>query len=499
MVFPSPGCITCKSRRVKCDSARPTCGRCRKASKHCEWTSTDVEFWPFKSENQYAEGQRRRPGRRQVGHCSQIIADTPSPRTSLVLSLPLEDHALNYWVRNYTAWPNDLNGIDYEYGVYALHYFNSTASDSTLQLAVSAFSLAIFGRAMHFDKALKNSQVSYSRSIRRMRADITTLSNETVGQLLVATLLMATYDNIMHPEGSKSTLGLPASAGGPRSSMDIGHCQGTVGLLQVQQHQGWSQSKSLESAIRRPIVRSCLLQGVAVPEWLRDDKLYIGEDPMLQLDYLLVNLTILRSNALDILQENDKTIQDRAERLQTISTEAQELDLAFENWSRAIPDKWKFSVLYSHHAANQTANDLLYEGSIHIYSSHGHATVWNRYRAGRLILNNMHMRLLLALAEYSTQVALTTTQIHKCRTTICSTTTDLCCSVFFFYDCKANFEDGLSPMMATLLAWPLAIAISSEYAPRAQKQWLKRKLEAVSRVLGANLLVSIAEEESLAL
>lgn len=31
------GCFTCRNRRVKCDEVRPTCERCRKGSRHCEF------------------------------------------------------------------------------------------------------------------------------------------------------------------------------------------------------------------------------------------------------------------------------------------------------------------------------------------------------------------------------------------------------------------------------------------------------------------------------
>lgn len=33
----SPGCLTCRTRKVKCDEVRPSCSRCRTAQLACEW------------------------------------------------------------------------------------------------------------------------------------------------------------------------------------------------------------------------------------------------------------------------------------------------------------------------------------------------------------------------------------------------------------------------------------------------------------------------------
>ncbi|KAJ5946479.1 hypothetical protein N7454_003318 [Penicillium verhagenii] len=199
MVFPSNACNTCKSRRIKCDSSRPSCDRCRKASRTCTWGSDKSQSWPFKNENDFAKGKPRRP---RANHDTPLPQNTlhvvtQPPPLGISLSLPIEVYALNYWVTHFTAWPNGLQEIESEYGACALRFWEDCDSRSTLRLAVFAFALAKFGKAVRSSSAIKNAELVYWSCIKRMQAEVASVSNETIDQLLVATVLMALYDVIV--------------------------------------------------------------------------------------------------------------------------------------------------------------------------------------------------------------------------------------------------------------------------------------------------------------
>lgn len=109
-----------------------------------------------------------------------------------------------------------------------------------------------------------------------MRKEIANVSDQSIDQLLVATLIMATYDvcllectklnwllttfqNIMHPDAKNSILGLSPSGSSVRDSLsvsspDIGHCKGAIGLLQVRKEHGWTQNIHIHSFAQRLIV-----------------------------------------------------------------------------------------------------------------------------------------------------------------------------------------------------------------------------------------------------
>lgn len=71
--------------------------------------------------------------------------------------------------------------------------------------------------------------------------------------------------------------------------------------------------------------------------------------------------------------------------------------------------------------------------------------------------------------------------------------------VTFFMDKPASPDsDGLgaleiSPKLAGLVAWPLAVAVSTENVPEPQRRWLQEKLKVVAGSLGDSVLEAVAE------
>jgi hypothetical protein len=91
------------------------------------------------------------------------------------------------------------------------------------------------------------------------------------------------------------------------------------------------------------------------------------------------------------------------------------------------------------------------------------------------------------------------TRIQKYMSRIESLATDMCYSIAFFFivgngdgvDHSKLLHTELSPMTATLLAWPLTLAVSTGFAQKAQKAWLQEKLDLISIVLGSNILGAV--------
>ena len=208
MAYPTARCLTCKGRRVKvgewisdepasdtehrqCDSTRPSCQRCRKASRICAWDPNEETKFSFRSENVFARGQPRRP-KRIADNVSDPAALTSSLPPSV--SIPVELHAFHYWAENFTRCPDDMPDIEHEVNSYALSSWGQAEPGSSLHLAVSAFSLAIFGRTRRIHKVLEKADKFYAQSIVKMQKEITDLSNERIDQLLITTMLMTNYE-----------------------------------------------------------------------------------------------------------------------------------------------------------------------------------------------------------------------------------------------------------------------------------------------------------------
>jgi hypothetical protein len=51
LILTSPGCITCKNKRLKCDETKPTCRQCAKRSVTCGGYKKDFKWRPFEEPN----------------------------------------------------------------------------------------------------------------------------------------------------------------------------------------------------------------------------------------------------------------------------------------------------------------------------------------------------------------------------------------------------------------------------------------------------------------
>lgn len=242
---------------------------------------------------------------------------------------------------------------------------------------------------------------------------------------------------------------------------------------------------------------------------------------MQHLDTLMLRLVNLRARSLYLFRNSSwKTSGERCGlpdptqiSPQQIAIEAQELDSALEAWSMNVPDEWMFVVKRPPTFQSVFPAEYSYQCPIHIYASHGHAAIWNRYRAVRLVVNSIHRRALTCLLQCPMQLPFTLAQQALCQDQIESLAIDLCGGVHFFFDSSSNsaghkahirsntieydFDQNrnhVRPRMATLLAWPLTVAVSTEGVPNAQRQWLLARMRMVAEPIGDAVLESVIEK-----
>ncbi|KAF2476004.1 uncharacterized protein BDR25DRAFT_212412 [Lindgomyces ingoldianus] len=505
MVFPSLGCNTCKRRHLKCDSARPLCGRCRKGGLLCTWAATEEEGLPFRSENAFAQGRPRRP--RKVHSCLQdstAVTARSHPTILPALSFPLELHSVNYWVKNWAFGTNDLPGIGHEYTSYVISHKDRARQDSSLHLAFLAFALAVFGRARKVRKALEDANRFYSQTIAKVKTEIKDVATEDIDQLLITIMLMGTYENIMwglNPHNPQNP-SCSSDEVGSRFWQNVCHHKGAAGLLRLRQLRRLPKNLPLDRVVRRQIIRIIILRGKTIPGWLQDPS-YEEKGPMRELDALILRAAGLRARSLHLFKNNSgpksrdsggtDCCSPPSHRgiSREVAAEAQDLDAAFVTWSKTAPEEWRYSTIDS----RTTTTDELYDCPVHAYASHGHAAVWNRYRAVRLIVNSIRIRSLATLIQCPMQASYVNSQqeIETSQKNIESLARDLCGGVlFFFHSCNPLIIGGAMPQkMAALLAWPLTVAVSTEGVPGPQRRWLLERLNIVAEILGDVMLASV--------
>jgi hypothetical protein len=168
-------------------------------------------------------------------------------------------------------------------------------------------------------------------------------------------------------------------------------------------------------------IRACILRGDTVQEWLQDGAQYGEEEPALKLDELMIRVAALRFKSLEVFRQKNLARLSRTNKPDVVE-EACGLDVALASWPQDMPQGWYFSIHCLVEGSESTNSDLLYNCFVHYYTTHGHAAVWIRYLAIRLIVSSILIRLLSALPQEPSIKE----KIKTCQENINSLANDTC-------------------------------------------------------------------------
>lgn len=248
-------------------------------------------------------------------------------------------------------------------------------------------------------------------------------------------------------------------------------------------------------------LRIVILRGAALPTWLEDGCSWGEEGPELELDSLMVRALILRNKSMPSLRDMDATEPEVIDRVKSIAMESYTLDYDLALWALGLPQNWNFHVSWTHLQPSSSVTDACVDIPSHSYPSVGHASIWNRYRALRLIANSIQKRALCAL-QFLFDDAFLDMDTQRCQNNINNLAVDLCCGAEFSVTRQntprgakaAMLLDMPHPSVAALLAWPLTVAVSVDAVQPLEKTRLKGVLKAVARSLGHTQLESVSDK-----
>jgi hypothetical protein len=89
-------------------------------------------------------------------------------------------------------------------------------------------------------------------------------------------------------------------------------------------------------------MRTCILRGMLIPDFLRDGADYGEEGPALKLDTLMVQVAALRTKSLALLYREIAEPSSDIVEFEDLAAEAQNLDTALASWPISLPEKWMF-------------------------------------------------------------------------------------------------------------------------------------------------------------
>ncbi|RDW80240.1 hypothetical protein BP6252_04878 [Coleophoma cylindrospora] len=473
----------------------------------------------FLNENEYVGGRRKRPrgpnvnrsaGTRDIPQAS-LVLPTNRPNISLpqVLAPLLNDLALAYYSHYYVDVPRGLPEIIASHMKYSRADICHTHPKSILSLAIFAVSYATFGRAQKNSVALAAAASQYSKALVKTNTALTHTSEATSDEVFLAAMLLSFYENtVMDNTSQFFSQDIQATA-----SRSFAHHDGAMAMLKMRRQlkDRTESSMELDKLVRRQLIRSLILRNLPVPLWLRDGSQYGETDIALKLDRCTIIVAKIRHQAASLFGKPVSPLAPGSPyelaKIQSLLAESQALDNCLMVWARELP----IESLYTTHTLQESGisekDSKIFNSTVHIYPNVGHAGMWNRYRALRLIVNDIILKALSSLVgfpEFNTASQLVATELK-----IEQLANDFCASVPYMLELFESQQSGENEMAlsiktpaslktsvrgttASLLCWPLTIATTVSGIPGSQQRYLRDRLLDVSEIVDDGVLERIA-------
>jgi len=258
-------------------------------------------------------------------------------------------------------------------------------------------------------------------------------------------------------------------------------------------------------------MRSLLLRSIPLPSWLRDGSQYGEHGFALELDRYMVGAAKLRHQASSLsagcasLSISDR--YDEMVRLRRLLAEAQTLDDVLVIWANNLPTEYWYSTRTVQDDGRVETGNRVFDGTVHIYPTVGHAGVWNRYRALRLTANDIMLKTLSVLAESPNSDTESLEEAAKLR--IQRLAGDLCASVPYMLGLiethqvaghgatvitkvPASLKVAVKASTASFLCWPLTMATMVSGISERHQRYLRNRLLDVSEIVDDGVLEIIA-------
>lgn len=459
----------------------------------------------FLNENEYAVG-RRRPRGPNVNMAPTTTPSKPKPRVDKqqspsiapALHVSLDDQALSYYSTYWIESPQDLPEIADSHLKYTTPILCYSQPQSILSLAISAVSHATFGRTRKRHDALAVASAKYSKALFKMNQALKNATEANHDDVILAIMLLSFYENAVldkKAQISKDFIEVTAAR-------SFTHHDGAMAVLNLRRQRGRCAENSMDvdKLVRRQLIRSLLLRSLPVPSWLQKGEEFGELGFALELDVCMVDTAELRfqCSALSSMGPVESNLGSEVLRLQTLIDRAQNLDQNLVLWAENLPmGNWHISCTVQNDEYPE--KDEIFDTTVHVYPTVGHAAMWNRYRALRLTINDMMLRIISCL-PCSLDL---TIERKNVKWRVQQLAEELCASIPYILGIiqthetiatriPASSRTSIKATTASLLAWPLAMTTMISGIPERHRGYLKRRLLDVSEIVDDGVLERVA-------
>ncbi|KIV98583.1 uncharacterized protein PV09_09630 [Verruconis gallopava] len=491
----STGCEACRTRRVKCDEARPVCARCLRAGLHEQCRYRDLLEISFRNESVETANKAKKKWRtRAKAFCSKdadfdtvdqeaASQDGGSPSTSIVssrqstpsLTVPLRDNIVDAAISRFFfdyVLQDEWDGRPVGIWDYVPRILSHSPTACSLREAMYAVALANFDRRTHFviEGNKMNMERHYGNALRLVGKEIEDASTSSSEQLLIAVQILGVYEQM--------------STGGNNPTFMQAHANGLAALLKnhdipiVENDYRWRMYQSINVQLLTTSLR------LGIPSFIPYARLksFYEESP-----YSIVHATGLVHKAVDLLAlwnayqssqfgtaRATPDTGDGEEEQTPLLLRLIDMDMAFDAWEDNVP---AVATFFTYETSATSAQPkwlqhlMTHPGAprySHTYKNLAVIYTWSMWRMTR-------MRVAHVLLTAGSKVP--HADARRYRLTIERMATDACRSILPIFSMRVESKPfagsidevcGFRPYLATL---PLSMAKETlrELPPTAER------------------------------
>ncbi|KAJ5091259.1 hypothetical protein NUU61_006129 [Penicillium alfredii] len=538
---PSKGCGQCRSRKVRCDQARPACSQCVRAKRECPGYRDPLSLM-FRDESKSVERKAGNTSRtsttaatssqssssRSNSRSNQLqLSRTASPEGNSVRpepasenphfdfnSDPQHQHLMRQlWKRPLEMQPpTDLEAHKHEALCYFLnsngspgtfwltslvsdflHQTGGPASARAMRASVTATAVAMLSRVKDMAPLKAMARKEYGSALRLINEALSDVKEAKTNQVLGSVVLMAIYEHI---RGATALLDLRGpeqleTEAGLRLFLHLRHqtvSSGQKFAPYIQVHANFSQIIAcIQGATRLP---DSLLECSKVPMFLEPRAAYGNR--------LIITIGKLANLRADIRYRVFKNNPE-------ILSAASAIEAELIAWMTALTPEFNYTVRtrspFDFAFQHQCRGMSPYDDQYSVYPDLFVCNTWNQYRSARIIVSDIILSHSPQFSDNSsTSVLSDELSLHResLRSTIRRLAVDICRSVPFHLDAHQEDVPTYHPkpqsyLGGLMLLWPLFLAGVAEGPNHYLRRWVMQCLHMIGHTMGIDQALALVE------
>ncbi|KAF2005940.1 hypothetical protein P154DRAFT_423163 [Amniculicola lignicola CBS 123094] len=527
---PSRGCQMCKSRRIKCDEKRPTCGQCQKSGRDCPGYPDEFDL-VFRDENKAMERKARKAsGSKSAGSQGSPTSLSPSPSFELstasasgtqssfsqfdikegqLVVIPPnqsppdadswqsflwsleqgvppsitqspEVEAVPFFFRNFVSLPQQAESMR-GFLELLVPLYNQARPSSALHLATNAVALAACGNYPGRQDLLREAVTTYGKALGKLNDDlkdpVVSKSDETV----LAILLFSLYETIMSTDDTITAW--------------ANHVDGAVALTKMRGTEQFRNpmSHAVFRAVRTMMITSCVQRSKPIEDFPSQHG-WVGanmseENAANRLTIGCINLPDIRARAT-ALTTTAYTAEKEGEALGILEL-AQMVDANLQAWYHTLPPDWQHRTVSMIAQTTEPVSEAeFWVGPQHVYQDVHLASIVNDYRVCRIFCQKVIIACINWL-KFGGNFPMDT--IRQQAVFMIQQMVDeisACVPFHMRYDMQpaaqqlGQDKNAAEAFGGYSLVWPLYVAANAETVPQRQRDWLNGRLFVIGSHFG---------------